>query len=394
MIKLFKNAEVYAPKCLGKNDVLVVGEKIAKISPRIEIDKCFSEGDIVEIIDADNLIMIPGLIDCHVHLLGGGGEGGYKTRTPELMLSDLILGGITTVVGCLGTDGITRTMESLVAKAYGLREEGVSAYVYSGSYRLPLTTVTGSIQKDIMMIEPIIGIGEIAISDHRSASPTFDELAKAASDARVGGILSGKAGLVNIHLGDGKDMMNYLFEMRVRTELPYTQFLPTHANRNQDLFKEAIRYAKEGGFIDFTTSTVPQFIEEGEIPAAKAFCKCLEEGVSATQITFSSDGQGSLPNFDAQGKLVGLDVGKTTSLYETFRSLVVDMKLPIEESLKPVTINPANLLKLKSKGKIDIDSDADIVLLEKKNMMIHSVYAKGNTMMFNKVLIKKGTFEK
>ncbi|HAS74318.1 MAG TPA: beta-aspartyl-peptidase [Clostridiales bacterium UBA8960] len=394
MIKLFKNAKVYAPNNLGKNDVLVVGDKIAKIHPNIESEPFFYDENVVEIVEADGLILIPGLIDCHVHLLGGGGEGGYKTRTPELMLSDLILGGTTTVVGCLGTDGVTRSMESLVAKAYGLREEGVSAYVYSGSYRLPLTTITGSIQKDIMMVEPIIGIGEIAISDHRSASPTFEELAKAASDARVGGILSGKSGLVNIHLGDGKDMMRYLFEMRTRTELPYTQFLPTHANRNQVLFEEAIRYAKEGGFIDFTTSTVPQFVKEGEIPAASAFCRCLEEGVNATQITFSSDGQGSLPNFDKHGTLIGLDIGKTTSLYETLKTLVVEMNRPIDEALMPVTVNPATLLKLSRKGKIETGFDADLVLIDQSNMEIHSVYALGQTMMRNGVLIKKGTFEK
>lgn len=275
MIKLFKNANVYAPDALGINDVLVVGDKIA------QIDKCIewnAQDSHVEIIACDGKHMFPGFVDGHVHLLGGGGEGGYKTRTPELFLSDLIKGGITTVVGCLGTDGVTRSVESLVAKAYGLREEGVSAYVYTGSYRLPLVTVTGSIQKDIMMIDPVIGIGEIAISDHRSASPTVHDLAVAASDARVGGILSGKAGLVNIHLGDGKDKLSYLFQMQTITELPYTQFLPTHANRNKELYEEAIRYALDGGYIDFTTSTVQKFIDEGEVRAGEAFKIGLVDG--------------------------------------------------------------------------------------------------------------------
>lgn len=316
MIKLFKNANVYAPEALGINDVLVVGDKIAQIDKHID---WIAQGEYVEVIECKGKFMFPGFVDGHVHLLGGGGEGGYKTRTPELFLSDLIIGGITTVVGCLGTDGITRSVESLVAKAYGLREEGVSAYVYTGSYRLPLVTITGSIQKDIMMIDPVIGIGEIAISDHRSASPTVHDLAVAASDARVGGILSGKAGLVNIHLGDGKEKLAYLFQMQAMTELPYTQFLPTHANRNKTLFEEAIRYALEGGYIDFTTSTVQKFIDEGEIRACEAYKIGLEKGVLPSHMTFSSDGQGSLPAFDAYGNLEGLAVGRVTSLYDAVK---------------------------------------------------------------------------
>lgn len=394
MIKLFKDVALYTPEYLGCRDVLVVGDKIGKIAEHIDIDMQCLEDGLLQVIDCSGRMMIPGLIDGHVHLLGGGGEGGYKTRTPELMLSDLILGGITTVVGCLGTDGISRSMQSLVAKAYGLREEGVSAYVYTGSYRLPLNTVTGSIQEDIMMIEPIIGIGEIAISDHRSAAPTFEELAKAASDARVGGILSGKAGLVNIHLGDGKDMMRFLFEMNDKTELPYSQFLPTHANRNKALFDEAVKYAKSGGFIDFTTSTVPAFIDEGEVPAAKAFAISLAQGVSPNQITFSSDGQGSLPMFDSTGRLIGLDVGKSSSLFDTLRTLVMELSIDVEKALLPVTLNPARLLKLTNKGRIEVGADADIVLVSKETFEVRDVYARGVMMLSDGILINKGTFEK
>jgi isoaspartyl dipeptidase IadA len=391
MIKLIKNAHIYSPEDLGVMDVLVADGKIAKIASNIELK---IDADFVETIDAKGKIMVPGLIDCHVHLLGGGGEGGFKTRTPEIVLSDLVMGGITTVVGCLGTDGVTRNMESLVAKAYGLREEGISAYVYTGSYRIPLVTVTGSIQKDIMMIEPIVGIGEIAISDHRSSSPTVNDFAKVASDARVGGILSGKSGLVNIHLGDGKEMLNYLFQMKDNSEIPLTQFLPTHANRNSDLYQEAIRYAREGGYIDFTTSTVPQFIEEGEVPAALAFVTAIEKGVSDTHMTFSSDGQGSLPLFDQNGELKGLDVGRVTSMFATLRTLMLEHHVALEVALKPFTINPAQLLKLNQKGRLKENMDADILLISKERFEITDVIARGKWLYKENKLIVKGTFEK
>lgn len=391
MLKLIKNAHVYAPEDLGQKDVLIADGRIAKIEDQIALDA--HEG-IIEVIDAEGKIMIPGLVDCHVHLLGGGGEGGFKTRTPEIVLSDLIQGGITTVVGCLGTDGVTRSMESLVAKAYGLREEGLSAYVYTGSYRVPIVTITGSIQKDIMMIDPILGIGEIALSDHRSSSPTIDDFSKIAADARVGGILSGKAGLVNIHLGDGKDMLNYLFHMKAHTDIPLTQFLPTHANRNLELYKEAVKYALEGGYIDFTTSTVPQFIEEGEVPAADAFIMAIHNGVADTHMTFSSDGQGSLPLFDQDGVLKGLDVGRVTSMFATLKSLVTDKNMNLETALKPFTVNPAQLLKLKGKGRLFESGDADLLLVSREAFEIVDVIAKGKWMLKDKAFVVKGTFEK
>ena len=388
MIKLIKNVNIYAPEKIGIKDVLIVDGKIAKIG---DID--FSS-DFVEVVEAKGKIMIPGLVDCHVHLLGGGGEGGFKTRTPEIMLSDLIEGGITTVVGCLGTDGITRSMEALVAKAYGLREEGISAYVYTGSYRVPLVTITGSIQKDIMMIEPIVGIGEIALADHRSSQPTVEEFARISADARVGGILSGKSGLVNIHLGDGKDMLKYLHHMHEFTDIPLSQFLPTHANRNPELYQEAVSYAKNGGYIDFTTSTVPQFIEEGEIPAADAYALAIQNGVSDTHMTFSSDGQGSLPLFDQNGVLKGLDVGRVTSMFSTLKTLVCDKNMALDVALKPFTLNPAQLLKLKSKGRIQENADADFVLISEVGFEISDVVSGGKWMMQEGKLKTKGTFEK
>lgn len=389
MIKIIKNALVYAPEFLGKKDVLIASDKIARIDNQIDSNDAY-----VEVIDAEGKILVPGLIDCHVHLLGGGGEGGFATRTPEIMLSDLIVGGVTTVVGCIGTDGITRTMESLVAKAKGLEEEGVTAYVYTGSYRLPLSTLTGSVQKDIMMIDPIIGVGEVALSDQRSSAPTMDEFARVSADARVGGILAGKSGLVNVHLGDGKEKMDYLFYMIKNTEIPASQFLPTHANRNRELFNEAIEYAKQGGFIDFTTSTVPQFIEEGEVRASDAYHIGIDKGVASTQMTFSSDGQGSLPLFDTSGVFKGLDVGKVSSLYDSVLELLKDHKMPLEKALLPVTLNPANILKLKRKGCIQVGADADMLLIDKEDYQIKDVFARGQKMMVDGKIVKKGTFEK
>lgn len=342
-------------------------------------------------IDMTDKLLVPGFIDGHVHICGGGGEGSFKTRTRELEVLDMVRAGITTVVGCLGTDGVSRSMEGLVAKMYSLREEGVSAYCYTGSYRLPLKTVTGDIMKDLMMIEGIIGIGEVAVSDHRSAHASTQALAQAVSDSRVAGKLSGKCGICNLHLGDGKEGLKPLMDVLEITEIPITQFLPTHINRNPHLFQEGIEFAKAGGYVDFTTSTTPQFIEEGELPAAQAVMRMLEAGEPMSQMTLTSDGQGSLPAFDGGGNLVGLTVGRMSTLWETAKSLHLDYNLPLEEALKPITENPAKILKLQGKGYLEEGCDADIVALDAA-MTIEAVICKGFPAVLDKQLVWKPTF--
>lgn len=394
MIKIIKNAKVYAPEYMGVQDVLIIGDKIAAVDKDIEVS--VNKGLEITVIDGKGKLLLPGFIDSHVHILGGGGEGSFKTRTPEIKLTDITNGGVTTVVGCLGTDGISRDMVGLLAKARGLEEEGITTYIYTGSYRIPVVTITGEVMKDIITIDKIIGVGEIAISDHRSSQPNIEEFKRLAADARVAGMLSGKAGVLNIHLGDGRRKLNMLFEVLETTEIPITQFIPTHTNRNPYLFEDAIKFAKAGGCIDFTTSSDPVFWEgeDAEVKTSRALKRCLEEGVSEDLITFSSDGQGSLPVFNEDKEFIGLGVGKVESLYQEIRDCVLDEKIPLEKAIKTITSNPAAILKLKNKGRIKKGFDGDLVLVDENSLIIDTVIAKGKIMIENKTIKCYGTFEK
>ena len=251
---LIKNADVYTPKHIGKRDVLIAGRQIEYIANEIEIPTstiiegiCFP----CEIIDATGLKLIPGFIDQHVHLAGGGGEGGFKTRAPEVQLSELIKGGITTVVGLLGTDGVTRSLENLYAKTMALNEEGVTAYMLTGAYDYPSPTLTGKVDRDIVLIEKVLGV-KLAISDHRAPNVTIEQLIQLASKTRVAGMLSGKPGMVTLHMGDAKSGLKPVFDALDNSGIPVTIFRPTHVNRNPHLLEEAYDYAKMGGYIDLT----------------------------------------------------------------------------------------------------------------------------------------------
>ncbi len=388
MLLLIKNAEVYAPAPGGTCDLLIGGGKILRMEPDIRIPRKYCE-----VIDGRNHKAVPGFIDGHVHIMGGGGEGGFATRTPGLPLTDAILGGVTTVVGCLGTDGYTRNMAGLLAKAKGLEEEGLSTFVYSGSYGLPLRTLMPSLEEDLLFIDKVIGAGEVALSDHRSSQPSFEAFTQLVAMARRGGMLSGKAGIVNVHLGDGARGLDFLRRIAAETELPLTQMWPTHINRNPHLFEEGIAHAKAGGFVDFTTSTLPSYLEDGEIPCAKALRRMLEAGVDPGQITFTSDGQGSLPDWDRNGRLQDISVGRVTSLFPAVREAVQDEGLPLETALRVITANPARILKLRSKGQLAPGMDADIVLLSAKDLEVRSVVAKGRLLMKAGRPLTKGRFE-
>jgi len=383
---LIKSTNVYAPAPLGSIDILIGGGKILALGKDIT---CNGPGvPDIERIDGNGLRTIPGLIDGHVHIAGAGGEGGPSTRTPEIQLSRMLTGGVTTVIGLLGTDGMTRNLESVLMKVKSLRAEGVSAWMFTGAYQVPTPTILGDVGRDISLIEEVIGVGEVAISDHRSSEPSVEELIRLAVHARIGGMFSGKSGIVNLHMGDRENPFNPIYQAVERSDLLFTQFLPTHCNRNDHILEETKKYGKTG-FIDFTA--FPKDYNHEDKKASAAIVEVLKAGVPPGHITVTSDGCGSLPFF-TDGKLVKLGMGSPDAIFHTLLELVMDEGLPWEDALPVVTSNPANILKLSNKGFIETGKDADLVLLNEKNE-ITFLFANGEMMIREGQLIKKGTFE-
>ena len=383
---LIRNANVYAPESLGKKELLIGGNTILGISDKIVLP----QGIDIEIFDANGLFVVPGIIDNHVHIAGAGGEGGPATRTPELTISRMFEAGVTTVIGCLGTDGLTRSVESVLMKAKSLRHEGASAWIWTGAYQVPVPTITGDLGRDIALIEEIIGVGELAVSDHRSSCPSTDELIRITALARVGGMLGKKAGMVNIHLGDAKNPFSPLHEVVNHSELKYTQFLPTHCNRNDYIFEDSKTYGKTG-YLDITTSSWPYFQDE-EIKPSAALKLLLQAGVPSDHITFSSDSCGSLPGFDEQGRLVKLEMGLPSANLKELADSVLKENIPLETSLKVLTSNVASILKLSKKGFISYGMDADLLFLDSEMKMMH-LLAMGRWVVKDGVVIIKGTYE-
>lgn len=410
-LRLLRDARLVEPSLVGAatpsrppgpnepTDVLVGGGVILHIAARIELG-----GVPHEVVDLAGREVIPGLVDAHVHLTGGGGEAGFRTRVPRVVLGQLVASGVTTAIGVLGTDGVTRTMRELVATTLALREEGLSAWCYTGNYAVPVVTLTGSVKDDVCFVEPILGVGELALSDHRSSQPTFDELVRIVSDAYVAGLTANKAGLTHLHLGDGPRGLELVARALATTELPARLFHPTHLNRNPRLWDEARAFAR-----DARTAPAPRLpwfdvtafpAEDGDddpatVPAAAAWLGWANEGLPLDRLTMSSDGGGCLPTFDADGCMVRMDVGTPSTLLDAVRALLA-AGVPLAQAITPVTANPARALQLDRpergmKGHLAVGGDADLVVLEAGRPW--AVMARGQWMMKDGALTTRGTFE-
>lgn len=371
---LVKNVKLFDPQPMGKVDILVTNDRVAAVGNDLH-----PQIPGLTVIDGTGKTAVPGFIDQHVHVTGGGGEGGFNSRTPELMLSTVIKAGVTTLVGLLGTDSYTKSVENVLAKTKEFNADGITAYCLTGAYVYPPVTVTGSVSKDIVYIKEILGC-KLAISDHRCSRPTKEELIRLASDIRMAALISGKPGILHIHLGGCGRQLEDIIEIVEEAYLPIKHFRPTHLDCNP---KSALRFMELGGWADFTAE--PSKTDELYDVIQKA-------GIE--HLTVSSDSNGSIPVWnEARDQVVAVKVGGMDPLYEIIRNLVVDFNVPMETAIQLITSNVAKALELyPEKGTVRPGSHADMVLLD-ENLHIDTVMAMGKLMMKDKQLLVKGAFE-
>jgi len=351
VITLIENGDVYTPDAVGKQQVLLTDGKIAKVGP-VDRKAIESIGVEYEVIDATGCIVAPGFIDPHIHLLGGSGEDGFATQTPEFFIGEIVPHGITTVVGALGVDTTMKTMAGLLAKAKALNEQGLNAYIWTGGYNIPPNSVMNSVRDDIMFLEEVIGTGEIAISDRRGMNTTAVELARVVTDTYIGGMLAKKAGVTHFHVGEMDRRLEPLRLILDEHDIDPKCVYPTHVQRNEKLMGEAVELSKRGCTIDVDT------IEED---LHKWLRFHLDHGGDPACLTASSDASISSPRV----------------LSEQVRSCVTEHGFPLEQALSLVTRNTARTLKLEKKGTLEKGKWGDILLMEKGSLEIVHVLSKG-----------------
>lgn len=370
---LIKNAVLYDPAYRGKKDVLIAFDRILAVE-----DSIAPSAYDAEVIDASGMILVPGLIDQHVHVIGGGGEEGPKSRVPELVFSDIVKAGVTTLVGVLGTDGVTRDVETLLAKTKALNEEGVTARCLTSAYNYPPVTLTGSVMRDIVFLSEVLGC-KLAISDHRASHPSRDEIIRLVSEVRMAGLIGGKPGVLHIHVGADPAGIEPLMDIVQTTDIPVFHFRPTHMARH---IEQAVPFNKMGGYADFTA-------HDSLSPLLYAY----RDRLDLSLVTISSDSNGSMPKWDAAHQhVIGMGVGRMTSLLKTLRGLVKE-GFALEQALPLLTENVAKgLLMYPRKGAVHVGSDADLLLL-REDLTPDAVIANGQKLMQGGKVLQVGYYE-
>lgn len=371
---LISGAECFDPKPLGQMDVLVAGGEVVAIGEPGSL-----RGD-AQPIDGRGKLLVPGLVDALTHPCGGGGEGGFGNRTDEISLETFVRAGVTAPVGALGTDSIGRSLDVLYGNVMGMRAQGLNAYMLSGAYRVPAPSFTGDIARDIYLVSPVVGVGEVAVADHRGTQPTAQELRRLAAETQLGGILAGEGGTVLVHVGAGDSRLALLRETITGSDLSASVLYPTHVNRSTALLDEAAEWSLRGGYVDITVSTTEDLIAAGDITADQALRRLLEAGAPAEHITMSSDAGGSLPVY-VNGELVGLTAASPESLPELLFDLRQDHPDLFAVALAAMTRNPASALKLKGAGELCVGARADLLLLDPAARCVDSLMSGGRWLL-------------
>jgi beta-aspartyl-dipeptidase (metallo-type) len=372
---LFKGGHVFDPEDRGAADVLMLGGEITVVGPELAAPTGVGEG---EIVDVSGRILLPGLIDPHIHVMGASGMGGPTTRSTDLQIERIAGVGVTTVVSPLGADSLSRDIPCLLARAAALECEGISAYCYTGGWKNPVPTLTGDPQADVAYVDRVLGV-KVAIAEPMAPVYTPEELCRLAHAAWTGGRMAGKRSVLHTHAGDLPDGLASIREVQRRTGIPAERLVVTHVNRNPDLWRQAMEFAKAGGSIDLTTMQRPETNHLHAIPAAQAVREALAAGVPAVRMTLSTDSGVPYPKLDASGKVIGLYMAGPDAILGTIRELL-QTGLSWGAAAAFATANTAGLLGLARKGRLAAGADADILILDAGGQ-VDRVYARGRELV-------------
>lgn len=384
---LIRGGHIFDPEDRGKADLLLLDERIAAVRMGLSAPTGVGEG---ELFDAAGRVVLPGLIDGHIHVMGASGLGGPGTRTTDLQIERIAGVGVTTVVSPLGADSLSRTIPALLARALALEVEGISAYCYTGGWKVPVPTLTGDPQADVAFVERIVGV-KAALSEPLAPAYPMDDLCRLAHAAYTGGRLAGKGAVLHTHIGDQPEGLAPLLEVHRRTGIPTDRLVATHVNRNPRLWEQALDFARAGGSIDLTGMQRPEHGHPHALPPARAIREALELGIPPDRLTLSSDSGAAYPRFTGTGGASELYMAGPDSLLETVRELVLS-GLTWGRAASFATRHPADRLGLRHKGRIAAGADADLLLLTSEGE-VDRVYCRGRLMVEEGRPIVRGPFE-
>lgn len=388
---LIRGGEIFSPSPLGRQEILCAGDRILAIGQGLETAAA-AIGK-VEVIDANGMSVVPGFIDQHLHFVGGGDFEGPLGRVPELHLSWITSGGVTTAIGIMGIDMEYKNLHGLLVKANELERSGLSTYIYTGSFALPSPFLTSSVRADITLIDKVIGV-KVAISENVYPNLDFNLLAELGAQVRFARNLTGKAAVMHCHVGRNSKRLKPLFDLMDATELPIDQIVPTHLNRREpDCLEHAIEFARQGGSIDFSCNMSRRSGSVRGVNPDEAVRHVLQAGVPLDRITLSSDANVSMPVLVEDDRIVSLHNAPPTILHRELVHTIRTNGLSLDQALPLVTSNVARGLRIDDrKGWIRVGNDADLVFLDEE-LRVDTVIARGRPLVRGRKILATSPFE-
>ena len=386
---LLKNARVvdHKNKLDGKMDILIEDEKISKVQANIQdaADK---------IIDCENYIIIPGMIDMHCHLREPGFE---HKETIETGAKSAVAGGFTTICPMPNTKPVPDTPEvlkSIIEKAKQVNLCNI----------FPFSSITkGEKGEELVNFEEMKNAGAIAFSD--DGIPVVNS-----KIMREGMIKANEVGsFTSAHCEEKSVAKGAINAGKIADELGVEGVLPEaeeimasrdivlaetnniHAHIchiSTKTSKNMIRDAKKRG-VNVTCETCPHYfsltvedvLKKGvnakmnpplrEEKDRLAIIEGLKEGTIDSIIT---DHAPHAEEEKAKGLATAPNgiIGFETALSCEIMNLIDTGDLTYDDLVRVTSYNPAKLLKLENKGAIEEGYDADLTIFDPNKEYIYT----------------------
>ncbi len=364
----------------GVRDVLLDGPRIARVAAGLA-----AAAD--RTIDAAGLVVVPGLIDMHVHLREPGFEAKETIATGARAA---VRGGFATVCAMPNTDPVTDGPETIFRILAEARRAGLANV-------LPVAAVTRGSRGEVLVdMAACIAAGAVAFSDDGrpvSAGPVMrkamieaaaagglvidhcEDRALAANGVMHEGRASARLGLAGIPAAAEEVVVARDIALAAELGLPvHIAHLSTAGGVG--LVGEARR---RGVRVSAEATPHHLFLTDEDIRADDADFKmnpplrstadaaALVEGLrSGTVDVIATDHAPHTPAEKARGfreapfGVVGLE----TAVPLVLDRLVATGLIPLRRFVELLSANPARLLGLSGKGRIEPGADADLTILD------------------------------